>query len=312
MHSRSRSNLGFLVGIIVLLASSAGIGLLITLMAADAGRNASVAQWTSPTPPTTPSAEATPTEGSQARATQGSPSDPGRSAPHSDVGSSGERAPLRPTPPPLRTPVPLSSSNTVTLPPASPVLQPTAALSNSPTSSPTSAQPPAPSPSPKPTPIAAEPSPPAGPLRQLVSAIGTAVAPRSAPPPRSFSPPELTGPPEGSPQSGVVSFTWASTAPLPEDVAYEVVWWVEGQDPASARGVAPPTRDTHLSINLDVMYQANLFGAGNVYWAVILVRPDPYTRLTLPTAGQGRRLVYQPPPPPPTPTPEPPPEQPKP
>lgn len=318
MRSRSRSNLGFLFGIVVLLASSAGIGLLITLMTADARDSALVAQWTPPVSPTAALDEAVASAGTSAEAGQKAPSATDRPEVSQSAGSLGTPAPLRPTPLPLRTPAPLSAAATLALQPTVPAPQPTATVSDIPTSpappvvsAPTLPPPPTPAPETAATAVV-EPSPPAGPLRQIVSAIGAAVAPRPPQPLRAVSPPDLTGPPQETPQQGVVTFTWNPTAPLPEDAAYEVVWWVEGQDPATARGVAPPTRDTFLSINLDVMYQANLFGSGNVYWTVIIVRPDPYTRLTLPALGQSRRFVYQPPLPPPTPTPEPPPEQPKP
>lgn len=317
MYSRPRGTLGFLLGIALLLASSAGIGMLITLMTGGTPGGAQGAEWK---PIASPTSVAT-TTAAAAVAVASSPT-VSQSNQQRLSSSLSNPQPLRATPPPLRTAAPSVNAAQTTvgiqLAPSMTAVTDVQAVAS--TSTPEQAQPAALllAPSSTTTPEAAastpEPTPSPGSLRQIVSAVGAGLTPRGPQPVRVISPPEPTGPEDGTTQQGVVFFTWLPTGPLPEDAAYEVVWWVEGQDPSTARGLAPPTRDTILSINLDVMYQANLLGSGNVYWAVIVVRPDPYTRLTSPTVGQTRRFVYQPsvPPPPPSPTPEPPPEQPKP
>jgi hypothetical protein len=86
-------------------------------------------------------------------------------------------------------------------------------------------------------------------------------------------------------------FAWQPTGPLPADAAYEVVWWNAGEDPAAARGIAPPTTGTSLSANLDVLYQSGQLTSSSVYWTVLAVSQSPYKRLTQPGASNPRVFV---------------------
>lgn len=113
-------------------------------------------------------------------------------------------------------------------------------------------------------------------------------------PPVLLSPPELAQPADGASVSGEVIFGWLPTAPLPPNAAYEVVWWNPEQDPATAGGIAPPTVLTALQVNLDIMYEAHLFASSQAYWTVLVVRQNPYQRLTQPADSPRRLLVYQP------------------
>jgi hypothetical protein len=70
-----------------------------------------------------------------------------------------------------------------------------------------------------------------------------------------------------------------------------VVWSPE-QDPNQAWGIAPPTPGWALEINLDELFESGRFRDGSLYWTVLVVQRDPYTRLTLPAAGGRRYLVY--------------------
>jgi hypothetical protein len=94
-----------------------------------------------------------------------------------------------------------------------------------------------------------------------------------------------------------VVFQWQPAAPLPEGAFYEVVAWLPGQGPADARGLAAPTAKTSASVNLDVMSSSGARTASELTWTVVIVRTDPYQRLTDASAGEARRLIYGGPPP---------------
>lgn len=154
---------------------------------------------------------------------------------------------------------------------------------------------PSPTPSPTPmltaTPVRAAATPTAPP-----SPRPTAEPLQSAPaePVVHLSPPELAQPVDGASVSGEVIFGWLPTAPLPPGAAYEVVWWNLEQDPATAGGIAPPTVLTALQANLDVMYEAHQLTSSQAYWTVLIVRQNPYERLTQPADSPRRLVVYQP------------------
>ncbi len=111
---------------------------------------------------------------------------------------------------------------------------------------------------------------------------------------RWVSSPALVAPAEDSQVRGVVTFAWLATGPLPAGTAYEVVWWNVGENPSAARGIAPPTRDTSLATNLDVLYQAHLFTNNQFYWAVLIVQTAPYARLIQADAAGVHTLLYSP------------------
>jgi PPM family protein phosphatase len=87
-----------------------------------------------------------------------------------------------------------------------------------------------------------------------------------------------------------VKFSWLSSAPLPKGTACELVWWGSSEDAdTAARGIAPPLTDNSLTVNLD----AALGGRTDIFWAVLLVNVDPYTRLTRPSQVEKRALHYK-------------------
>jgi len=88
-----------------------------------------------------------------------------------------------------------------------------------------------------------------------------------------------------------VAFTWQPSGPLPPGAGYEVVWWNAGEDPAAARGVAPPTTENTLTANLDVLYQSGQLTSSSVNWTVLVVTTEPYVRLTQPSASPSRVLT---------------------
>ena len=56
-------------------------------------------------------------------------------------------------------------------------------------------------------------------------------------------------------------------------------------------GIAP-TPGKALEINLDRLFESGQFSEGSLYWTVLVVQKQPYTRLTLPSVSPQRYLVY--------------------
>jgi hypothetical protein len=134
------------------------------------------------------------------------------------------------------------------------------------------------------------PSPTA--TRVQPSPTATRISQRPSPTP-VIAVPSLVEPASAASTSGKVAFVWQPTAPLPSGAAYEVVVWNSGEDPASARGVAAVTADSSLAADLNALYYAGLLKQGEALWTVIVVKTDPYVRLSLPTAARARPLIYQ-------------------
>ena len=65
-----------------------------------------------------------------------------------------------------------------------------------------------------------------------------------------------------------------------------------GEDPAAARGIAPPTTENSLDANLDVLYNSGQFTSNRINWSVIAVATDPYRRLTQPGGAGSSVLAY--------------------
>ncbi len=92
----------------------------------------------------------------------------------------------------------------------------------------------------------------------------------------------LLGPPPDFTASSSATFEWRSSGPLPDDVLYEVVVWREGSDPKEAKAAANALRDTRLDVDFAAVPHVS---SGAYHWTVILVRTNPYRRLTLPVDG---------------------------
>lgn len=287
----ARRRLSSVIGILVILALSAAIGLAIALLSGPKDRPPAPVAWQVLQPTATPSPTVTPEPELAQRANT-----PTRAAtpivrplrantltseplPRSTTSLTVAQTALRAltsivveaTPTPSATPTALQPVVTALLarasapqgetvaPPAVTVAagQPTPSLPTSPTRRPAAATPPAPR---------------------------TAVA--------VAQPPNLLLPDANGSGRGVVLFTWSPTAALPSGAAYEVVWWFPGQDPATATGMAAPTAETSLQINLDALYESGAFAAPQFYWTVLVVQPDPYVRLTSPSLSPAHQFVY--------------------
>lgn len=106
------------------------------------------------------------------------------------------------------------------------------------------------------------------------------------------APPELLSPDPDARLSGIAIFEWRPTVPLENGQAYEIVVWSSEKDPGQAWGIAPPTSGETLEINLDELFASGQFREGSLYWTVLVVQKEPYTRLTAPAVSPRRYLVY--------------------
>jgi HlyD family secretion protein len=159
--------------------------------------------------------------------------------------------------------------------------------------------------------IALQPTavPPTGVPTAATPARAAPAANRPAPtpppaPPSVVKPPVLLEPGPDATAKEVVVFGWEAAAPLPEGALYEVAAWWPGQGPADAQGIAAPTTKTSASVNLDVMVKSGQLVANDLTWTVVIVRKDPYQRLTAADAGEARRLTWAGPDPTPLPKPK--------
>lgn len=119
--------------------------------------------------------------------------------------------------------------------------------------------------------------------------------------------PRLLTPADNVSLNGSVVFTWEPAGPLPAGAAYEVVWWTPNENPADARGLAPVTTKNQAKVNIDSLISTSQVDGDRLLWTVIVVRPEPYTRLTQPVSEGARLILWAGP----TPTPVPPPPKPK-
>ncbi len=195
-----------------------------------------------------------------------------------------------PTALPSVTPSPAPGATLNPTPSAAPSATPTATAVVPPSPTPTLAPSPAPtlerSPSPVPTQSTTPPRPAA-----TTAAIPGATAPAQE---ITLLPPTLEAPAADTETDAPITFAWQAAQPLPAGAAYEVVAWETGQPPSSARGLAAPTTDTSLPIDLAVPYSLGVFKTAELSWTVLIVQTSPYQRLTLPDGSPTRTLRYTP------------------
>ena len=89
------------------------------------------------------------------------------------------------------------------------------------------------------------------------------------------------------------TFAWEADFALPPGLAFELVFWHENQDPlATGFGLAPPTRATSLSVDLNQLDHdlGNLLQPGLYRWGVLLVQVAPYQRLAF--LGDSHRFRF--------------------
>ncbi len=120
----------------------------------------------------------------------------------------------------------------------------------------------------------------------------TPLPPAPSPAPAVPNPPVPLQPRPEETWRGDVTFVWQPDGALPPGAAYEVVWWNDGEDPATARGIAATTTETSLTANLDPLYTSAQLRSTSFYWTVIVVQTSPYVRLTQPAQSAAQHLNY--------------------
>lgn len=310
MRNYSRPGGSPWVWVAILLGLSAVIGILVPMLSGGGLGSSAPPDWTPPPPTATPErSTSTPiVEVSGQLATPAAASAP--TQPPSDTPTLVATAALvRATVTSTRVAAPLRPAATVVPPQATAtpglVAQVVATAEITATAAATAESAPGAGPAMAASPTAAA-SPTPAPTNTAVPAVAAPVAETATPEPPSptqppptptplppLSAPALVAPAANATASGEVEFSWAPAGELPPGTGYEVVLWNPGEDPAAARGVAPPTAGNSLRANLNVMSQAGLFSGSQFNWTVLVVRTDPYQRLTQPAAGPSHTLFYQ-------------------
>ena len=138
---------------------------------------------------------------------------------------------------------------------------------------------------------------PMGPVRSTARpGAGAPASPQRTATPSTglMSVPALVEPGRSQTVSGIVTFRWLPTGPLPAGAGYEVVWWNSDEPAASARGIAPPTNTNSLEANLDPLAGSGQFHGSQLFWTVLVVQTSPYVRLTTPGGSELGEMYYTP------------------
>ena len=110
-------------------------------------------------------------------------------------------------------------------------------------------------------------------------------------------PPSLVAPVDGVTAGGDVTFQWQPGGPLPVGARYEIVMWNKNDEPDTAKGIAAPTDEVSLTVNIDNVCENQKTGP-EVRWTVLVVNPGTnqgYQWLTTPSQSTQYRLICQPP-----------------
>lgn len=129
------------------------------------------------------------------------------------------------------------------------------------------------------------PSTPTVPVKPQPSALPPTTGRKPSPGLITVLPPRISQPADNTAGQGRVLFSWTPAAELPSDAAYEVVWWEEAAALDSARGIASPTRNTEQECDLSSL------GVKRIHWTVLVVKTNPYKRLTKPGDGVAHTLA---------------------
>jgi hypothetical protein len=104
---------------------------------------------------------------------------------------------------------------------------------------------------------------------------------------------QLAGPGDGAAGTGQINFQWSANFKPDAGLAFELVFWKEGQNPvASGFGLAAPTTGTKATVNLSALDDklGDLLEPGNYKWGILLVRVSPYQRVQF--MGQARTFRF--------------------
>jgi pilus assembly protein CpaE len=227
----------------------------------------------------TPLAGAESLAASRTASVKSSPSLPGEST---AVPTETARTPMGLSPEPTLAP----SRAATPEPTATAPRKPTATATQEPTATPqpTATSTPEPSATPIPAPTSTRVAPTRRPTRAAPAANPTVGQP-GVPSPRE--------PGAGESRGGSVTFAWQPAGSLPAGAAYEVVVWYPSEAPAAARGIAAPTTESSLTVDLNGLSRSGQLQGGDLFWTVLIVQTNPYQRLTQPSANAARLLTFQ-------------------
>lgn len=104
----------------------------------------------------------------------------------------------------------------------------------------------------------------------------------------------LASPTNGSTLRGRQTFSWRTSGNLPSGQAYEVVIYRSGASPLSGAGLAEPTTNNTLTVDLDALNNDSNhpLNPGVWLWGVNLVQRDPYQ--VLQSLASGWQFNYPP------------------
>lgn len=104
----------------------------------------------------------------------------------------------------------------------------------------------------------------------------------------------LVEPVDGTTGGGQRIFRWTPNFTPSPGTAFELVFWRPGEDPlASGFGLAAPTTESSVTADLDALDDVlgDRLDNGDEYrWGVLLVRTDPYTRVSY--LGGGYTFLF--------------------
>lgn len=89
-------------------------------------------------------------------------------------------------------------------------------------------------------------------------------------------------PPQATSSGGRVTFEWTTNFTPRPNQGFELVFWRSGQSPiANSFGLAAPTRETNVKVDLDSLDTAlgDLLEPGSYQWGILLVQQNPYRRI---------------------------------
>lgn len=94
--------------------------------------------------------------------------------------------------------------------------------------------------------------------------------------------------------NGVYQFEWNANFVPDPGLAFELVFWKEGQDPLSnSFGLAAPTTGNRVNVDLTALDQnlGDLLNPGPYQWGILLVRQSPYERIEF--MGEARTFRFE-------------------